>query len=766
LSADRFRGKSWPGDERRPYTPFGVGERYWEDGVRLHNPGLFEVPRKSRLDCGEPGRLTGDTTMRPRDTAAAPIRTLRSALAAGLCVAVMWPAGLRAQPAKLVEDEPVRLEKITVRGESVPGWLEIGSARSGWSVPSNLASAVATIPGLAMHHMGAAAAEPLLRGLGSDRLVTTLDGLPLPNASPTRTASPFALLAGGLTAGVELSKALPSVTLGPPANAGYLRLSQADGADADRTDRTYVGTDWNFDRAGGDVLAVEIASQGPWMVRAAAAMHSLGDYTAGDGTVVPARDRNAGATLHLDWRPDPQHRLQFGALFSRQEVAVNSALPLDTRNTNTTAFTGGYGWAASDLTWIEARLGVGVTRPHLDNFGRPAPARITADGRTLSVAGGASVRHQTAAGDEITAGFDATQEERRLERKRPGAVDLLWPDLRQSDVGGFAEITRVLTADWKLRLGARIDAADSEARAADGLAFNRSIRNLYAAYNGPAAVQTKRSEIAGAANALLTGRLSPALTTSLGAGFSRQPPGASERYRAFSDALGGGYEIGNPTAEAEAKYELAWSLRWQQRTLAVNLDLFGSFLPNYLHRTRVGITTPPPPPPPEAVVYGYRATEATFMGGELEALWQPLPDTWGRLTAAGVTGNDRNAHRRLPEIPPAAFTLAAGRTWSAVSLKPWVECGLRSTLSRRNPAPDDMPVFADASAFTLADVRCGLTWRNLRASLAVENVFDRLYDEYLSPPAAAVPPSGSLRPGARIPGPGRTFTLTVSYGGR
>jgi hypothetical protein len=698
--------------------------------------------------------------------AAAPIGTLHRALAAGLCVVVIGPAVIRAQSVTTADDELVRLDKITVRGEFVPGWLGPGSASSDWNIPSNLASTVETLPGLAMHHMGAAAAEPLLRGLGSDRVVTTLDGLPLPNASPTRTASPLALIAGGLTTGVEVGKALPSVTLGPPANAGYIELSQANGADADRRDRTYVGADWNFDRAGGDVLAREIAGQGPWTVRAAAAMHSLGNYTAGDSTVVPAGDRNAGATLQFDWQPDPRHRLRLGALFSRQELAVNSALPLDTRDTNTTAFTSRYDWTASDATWIDARLGVGVTRPHLDNSGRPAPASVAADGRTLSVAGAISVRHQTAAGDEITVGFDATQEERRLERKRPGAVDLLWPDLRQADVGGFAEITRALTTDWKLRLGARLDAADSEARAADGLAFNRPIRALYAAYNGPAAVQTNRSEIAGAANALLTGRLSPGLTSSLGIGFSRQPPGASERYRAFSDALGGGYEIGNPMANAEDKYELAGGLHWQRRTLAVNVDLFDSFLPDYLHRTRVGATTPPPPPPPGAIVYGYRATAATFKGGELEVLWQPLTDTWGRLTAASVAGTDRNAHRRLPEIPPAAFTLAAGRAWSAARLKPWVECVVRSTVSQHNPAPDEMPVFADTSAFTLAAVRGGLIWRSLRLSLAVENVLDRLYFDYLAPPAAAVPPSGSLLPGARIPGPGRTLTITVSYGGR
>jgi iron complex outermembrane receptor protein len=652
---------------------------------------------------------------------------------------------------------------MTVWGESVPGWLDATPGQFEWKVPPSLASTVETIPGLAMHHMGAAAAEPLLRGLGSDRIVTTLDGLPLPNASPTRTASPFALITAGLPAALEVSKSLPSVTLGPPANAGYIDLSLAPADKTNRTDKTYAGTAWNFDRGGGDILAGETAAQGAWSVRAALAAHSLGDYSAGDGTVVPARDRNVGAAFHLDRQPDPEHRLQLGVLFSRQELAVNSALPLDTRDTNTSAFTAGYGWAVSGRTWIDTRLGLGIGRPHLDNAGRPVPALITADGRTLSLVAGVSVRHQTEAG-ELVVGLDDTQEERRLERKRPGAVDLLWPDLRQNDAGGFAEFTRALTADWKLRLGARLDAAHSEARAADGLAFNRSIRDLYAAYNGPDAVQTNRNETVGAANALLTGRLASTVTTTLGAGFSRQPPGASERYRAFSDALGGGYEIGNPAAKAEDKYEADWGLRWQQPKFAVNVDLFASYLPDYLHRTRVGTTTPPSPPPAGAIVYGYRSTEATFLGGELEVLWQPVTDTWWRLAVAGVEGTDRKAHRHLPEIPPVTLTLAAGRMWSGARLKPWVELGVRAATAQHNPTPDDMPVFADTPAFTLGNVRGGLTWRGLRVALSVENVFDRLYYDYLSPPAAATPPSGSLRPGARISGPGRTFTLTVSCG--
>ncbi len=683
----------------------------------------------------------------------------RSAVAIWLLCAGMGCA----QTAEPAADEPVQLEKLTVWGEAVPGLLDIMPGQLQWSVPSSMASTAESVPGLAMHHMGAAAAEPLLRGLGSERVVTTLDGLPLPIASPTRTSAPLALIAAGLPAAIQVSKSLPSVTRGPPANAGYIGLSLALPNKTDRTNTTYVGAAWNADRDGGALLAGQTVTQGAWRVRAAMAAHSLGDYAAGDGSVVPARDRNAGMALHLEWRPDAQHQLFLGTLLSRQELAVNSALPLDTRNSNIGAMVTGYGWAVSDQTWINTRLGLSVSRPHLDNSGRPAPSLITADGRTLTLAAGVSVRHKTD-DREITVGLDATQEERRLERKRPGAVDLLWPDLRQNDVGGFAELTRALTADWKLRLGARLDVTQSEARAADGLAFNRTIRDLYVAYNGPGAVHTSRDDLSGAANVLLTGRLAPAVTTSLGGGFSRQPPGASERYRAFSDALGGGYEIGNPTAGVEDKYELDWGLRWQQEKIAVTLDLFASYLPNYLHRTRVGVTTPPPPPAPGAVVYGYRSTRAAFRGGELEVLWQPVTDTWWRLAAASVEGTDRNAHRRLPEIPPATLTLAAGRMWPGASLRPWVEGGLRAAAAQRNSAPDEMPVFADTSAFTLVNLRGGLTWHGCRIALAVENAFDQLYYNYLSPPAAAMPPSGSLRPGARIPGPGRTVTLTLSYG--
>ena len=687
---------------------------------------------------------------------------LRPTLATGLALAALCSTALLAQTMPPANDAPVLLDKVTVHGDAVPGLFDAAPVSSE-GLPTSLATTVADVPGLAMHHMGAAAAEPLLRGLGSDRVVTTLDGLPLPNASPTRTDSPLTLISGGLIAGFEVSKAVPSVTLGPPANAGYVALSLAPGTGGDQPATNYADTEWDFDRNGIDAQAGASGRSGDRSYRAAFAAHSLGNYTSGSGTVVPAEDRDEGTALDLGWQADPNHQFRIGALFSRQELAVNSALPLDTRGTDTMAVNLGYDWAGSDKTRITTRFGAGITEPHLDNRGRPAPALITADGRTLSLATGISVRHDTASGDQVAVGIDATQEERRLERHRPGAVDLLWPDLNQQDLGGFAEYTRSMTPDWKLRLGTRLDTTGSEARAADGLAFNRTIRGLYVVYNGPAAAQTTQSDLAGAANVLLTGQLATGFTTSLGTGFSRQPTGATERYRAFSDALGGGYEIGNPTARTEDKYECAWGLRWQRRAVSVNVDLFGDYLPDYLHRTVVGTTAPPPPPVPGSIVYGYRATEADFFGGEMSLLWQPAKDSWLQLTGTSVEATDREAHRQLPEIPPATLAFAAGHAWSGAGLKPWIEFSLRYTASKNNPEPDEMPVFANTGAFTLGSLQAGVSWHRFRISCAVDNLFNRNYYDYLSPPAAASPASGNLLPGARIPGPGRSVLLIISF---
>ena len=330
----------------------------------------------------------------------------------------------------------------------------------------------------------------------------------------------------------------------------------------------------------------------------------------------------------------------------------------------------------------------------------------------------------------------------------------------------LSRLTRTLTTGWKLRLGARLDAAESEARDADGLAYNTTIRDLYVAYNGPAAARTTQNELAGAANVLLTGQLAPGLTTSLGAGFSRQPPAPPSATAPFPmrSAADMRSEIRPPGPRTNTSSPGACAGSGRRSRSAPTCS--PAICRTICTAPASAQPPPPPPPPPGAVVYGYRCHRGRFLGRRTEAR---LAARGGFVASAdrrrASEATDRNAHRRLPEIPPATLTLAAGHAWSGAGLKPWIEFGLHCTASKRNPAPEDMPVFADTSAFALGSLRAGFSWRKIRISCAVENLFDRDYYDYLSPPAGAFPPSGNLRPGARIPGPGRSVLLMVSYRG-
>jgi len=65
--------------------------------------------------------------------------------------------------------------------------------------PESAIRAFETTPGLSIGSRGPSSKEPNIRGLSFDRVLTTWNGLPLPNAAPTRTGSPIntsSLLAG------------------------------------------------------------------------------------------------------------------------------------------------------------------------------------------------------------------------------------------------------------------------------------------------------------------------------------------------------------------------------------------------------------------------------------------------------------------------------------------------------------------------------------------------------------------------------------------
>jgi hypothetical protein len=127
--------------------------------------------------------------------------------------------------ASFASDEPARLPEFFVPGQRV-GALEITVPADELRAPTiNPGVALLSVPGVFGQSRSIDAPEPNIRGLSLDRVATSLNGIPLVNASPERTHSPVVTVGGVALSDIHVIKSLPSVTLGPATTGGRIELS-------------------------------------------------------------------------------------------------------------------------------------------------------------------------------------------------------------------------------------------------------------------------------------------------------------------------------------------------------------------------------------------------------------------------------------------------------------------------------------------------------------------------------------------------------------
>ena len=117
----------------------------------------------------------------------------------------------------------------------------------------------------------------------------------------------------------------------------------------------------------------------------------------------------------------------------------------------------------------------------------------------------------------------------------------------------------------------------------------------------------------------------------------------------------------------------------------------------------------------------------------------------------------------LAEMPPWDATVAV--RYVAAPRGVTAELGTRVVGEKRNPAPLDNPLFIRTGGFALWHIQVSAPLsKRLRFEWGVENMFNRLYSEYLTPPVAPMrPASGNLSPNDRVPGRGRSACATLVY---
>ncbi len=686
-----------------------------------------------------------------------------------LAAAVMLGSTCQAAAPATTDTTTTRLAAIHVSATSSP-WGE--SALSDGDLRDrrgdNLAENLEQLPGVAAVRRAPSAAEPVIRGLGWERVQTILGAVPLYGACPGRMDPPATYLGALSTESVTVFRQGGGAFGGPGGTGGTImakpdyerRPGDPNGV------TTWLGAGYESARDGFRYEGGLFGGSDKLDYKLGAGHREYDDYTAPDGTVVPAGQTTTTASGSLGWRPRDGQRLWYAATYTHEENIDFPALPMD--NIDTDFQVHNLGWRTESATGllrgVEITGGVSLIDHLMDNSLKPNRAAMEAATVAETRSGAAHAVFDLHPGEQwrIRAGLDLTRLTRDATRTRymvdMGMTfhDRLWPDASQTSGGGFADLTRDLSPTMALTLGGRVDAIDSKARAADAASLGGlTVREQYVNYYGPGAAETDRSETLGALQLKLDGEAGARGQWYLRTGLSTRPAGITERYYAFGPAPGG-YQVGDPTLSAEQKWEGEIGGRLAGEQLALSVSAFHASVSDFILATVIdrrdvngdGI---------DDTIKGFENTDATLTGGELGLEYHPIATLYVPVTLSFVRGRNTTADRDLPEMPPL-FGTAEVRWLAHGSSASWLSggCYFAADQDKIDPLfPEDR-----TGGYTVWHVRLESSpvdgWR---FGVRVDNLFDKLYNDHLT--REAVLPVGGLSAGQEVPAQGRSLTVTA-----
>ncbi|NDV63570.1 TonB-dependent receptor [Puniceicoccales bacterium CK1056] len=674
-------------------------------------------------------------------------------------------------------DRIIDLAPLVIEGtwnSSQPGVT--GTSGVPVDLAGSLTQSLSSLPGVSFASRGTYSTEPIVRGLSYDRVSTTLNGLRLPNGSPTRTSAPINQFSGAGYRSIQIAKALPSLASGPPVSGGLIAIENNWSTEAIGREPTMPSAVLRFqgipERNSIHWSANLAGVATPIGYRVSGFTSRSGNYTSGDGRKVPSHFEETGGSLSLGYATTNQWMHAVDVAFREQGFTENAALPLDVMDGEFLAVTANHERQGQpDGSWnFRLRYGFSESSSTLSNRERPTkPVNVDTDTLTRSFHADVAAITSLSNGGEVQFGLDFNREERLAIRKRgPVARDYIWPDTLYKQSGAYAESRWQLNDKAQIRVGGRADYAVSKAREAGKSAFGKPIVSLYSKYNGAEAEKVSVEDIVLSGNLLLSYQPQSSATWYAGFGSSGQIPPPTERYRAFLNALGGGFELGNPTLEPERKWELVLGAQWERKRFRLQADVYHFQIDDFIWRQAIGTTEGVLPFNPPQTVFGYRNVNAAFTGLEIQGEWQatehirfPFSVEWVdaelRESGTGFSNGDS-----LPELPPAEARLSAVLEGNVFSMKAWFQWTAILVASKDNDLPALNPLYADSKSFALHELSLQLiSSKGFSASIRVRNLFDKAFTPYLSLPVSSIrPASGDLESGDRIPGAGREFLIS------
>ncbi len=350
----------------------------------------------------------------------------------------------------------------------------------------------------------------------------------------------------------------------------------------------------------------------------------------------------------------------------------------------------------------------------------------------------------------FTAGLEAFVWNWKAETTMGTMLQNTIPDVDLANVGLFGEYRKALSDRLRLVVGVRLDSTKTEA--------NRSLANtdLYYTYHNTRS--TSKTDLYPSGNLQLFYAPDRSLELFAGIGYAVRVPSAQERYFALNrsgmqEAMMGDW-VGNPNLKPSKNAEVDLGVSWKGSRANLSATVFYSFVGDFItvynqgNVNNTGLGTK---------ARSYANVDARFYGGEAKttlALSETLFLDGGISYVRGkkTTDPSRNINDEdVAEIPPLRVRVALRYDTGAYFGE--VE-GIAS--ATQNKVDEDLGE-SKTSGWGVLNVRAGGERGNLRITAGVENLLDKFYYEHLS----------YLRDpfstGTRVPEPGRSFYLNVSY---
>ncbi len=609
-----------------------------------------------------------------------------------------------------------------------------------------------TVPGFSAIRNGGTNGDPVLRGLGGSRLnILSNDGT-LIGACPSRMDNPLSYIAPETFDRLTVIKGPQSVRWGAGASAGTVRFER----DTPRFDapgmRLNASALAGSNNRNDQVLDASFGSH-PGYVRVNGNRSEADDYKDGNGDVVPSRWRKWNADAAIGWTPDADTVLELSA-GTGDAIARYAGRGMDgaafKRDSYGLRFERGNLPGAWDK--LQANLYYNNADHLMDNYtlrtpnpasSMPMPMASNVERRTTGGRVSSEWRWQDVA---IVAGVDA---QGSRHRSRNGMGRNTWQqspwkrDADFSNLGVFTELTLGEGTAQRWISGLRLDRAQVKDRRATTGMMNMP---------NPTAGQQRQQDL-GSGFLRYERDHGQAWTWYAGIGHSERMP---DYWELFSANAGPAGSINAFSAvKPEQTTQLDLGLQFRSQHVDGWVSAYAGRLQDYiLFRYRsggmMGSTTQAD------------NVDARIAGAEAGLEWR-LAQAW-KLggTLAYAWGENRSEGRPLPQIPPLEARLSASyehQRWSAGAL-------LRAASHQHRVAEDEGNVVArdlgPTAGFATLSLNAAYRFTDaLRASVGVDNVFDRAYAEHLNLAGSA--DFGFPADPVRINEPGRNVWLKLDY---